>query len=235
MRSHARGPLPSAPASRRRPSRRSSTTCPCPCSRSPDRRRCAWSTPMPRCAGRHPAPRPGEELASAVPAFVGDPGLGVLREAFTGAGGAVEFEHPAWDGDPRRRARSAVFRLPAEPDSWPLVALLGLGGEGQQAVRTELAALRRELEDLRRREERHSRWLDGVAALAAGFQREPGPRVVEDGLDVVIRQTNAVDGGLARYVSGRLELPGTRRGLLGRSSLTVAAHPDVAAALRDAQ
>jgi hypothetical protein len=181
------------------------------------------------------APRPGEDLAAAVPAFHDHPAVGVLTGLFSGDGRARECEHPAWDGDPRRMVRSAVFRLPAEPDALPLVALVGLGGADEDAAREELAAARRELEDLRRRAERHSRWLDGLAALAAAFQRDPGLSVVEDGLDVVVRQTNAVDVGLARHVSGRLELPGSRRRLLAASFVTVAAHPELARALRDAE
>jgi hypothetical protein len=181
------------------------------------------------------APRPGEDLAAAVPAFHDHPAVAVLAGLFTGDAAPGECEHPAWGGDPRRTLRSALFRLPAEPDARPLVALVGLGGADEDAARSELAAARRELEDLRRREERHSRWLDGLAALAAAFQRDPGLTVVEDALDVVVRQTNAVDVGLARHVSGRLELPGSRRRLLSGSSVTVAAHPELARALRDAE
>lgn len=181
------------------------------------------------------APRPGEELASAVPAFHDDAALAAFAGVLTGTGDGVEVQHPAWDGDPRRRVRSAAFRLPAEPDARPLVAVVGLGGAGEAAARAELAALRREHDDLRRHEARHERWLDGLAALAAGFQRDPGPQVVDDGLDVVLRQTNAVDAALARYASGRLELPASRRGLVADAALTVAAHPDLARAMRDAE
>jgi DNA-binding transcriptional MerR regulator len=181
------------------------------------------------------APRPGEDLASAVPAFHDHPAVAQLEEAFAADAVPGECEHPAWDGDPRRTLRSAVFRLPAEPDAHPLVALVGLGGADEDAARSALAALRREHDDLRHRAQRHSRWLDGLAALGSAFQREPGPAVVDDALDVVVRQTNAVDIGLARHVSGRLELGGTRRGLLASASVTVAAHPDVARALRDAE
>jgi hypothetical protein len=182
------------------------------------------------------APRPGEDLAAAVPAFHDHPALGVIASTLVGDGAPGECEHPAWDGHPRRTLRSAVFRLAPEPDARPVVALLGLGGEGEGAARAALAALRREHEDLRRREARHSRWLDGLAALAAAFQHDPGTAVVDDGLDTVIRQTNAVDAGLARHAGGRLELPGSRRGLLGDGvALTVAAHPELARALRDAE
>ncbi|MBI5106365.1 MAG: GAF domain-containing protein [Solirubrobacterales bacterium] len=50
---------------------------------------------------------------------------------------------------------------------------------------------------------------------------------------MLIRQTQAVDGGLAGYVSGRLALRGSRRGLLDSQMLLVAAHPEVGRALRD--
>jgi hypothetical protein len=113
-----------------------------------------------------------------------------------------EAEHPAWGGDARQVARSALFRLPSEPDARPLVAMVGLEGEGERAARGALAELQREVEDLRRRDERHTRWLDALALVAEEFRREPGRVAVDNGLDVVLRHTNALDGAVAFYVSG---------------------------------
>ena len=42
-----------------------------------------------------------------------------------------------------------------------------------------------------------------------------------------------MDAGLASYVSGRLALHGTRRGVLEATALTVAAYPQIGRALRD--
>ena len=64
---------------------------------------------------------------------------------------------------------------------------------------------------------------------------EPGPGLVERGLELVVRQINAVDGAIAAYVSGRLDLPRSRRGLLPGTELTVAAWPELARCLRDAE
>jgi MerR family transcriptional regulator, light-induced transcriptional regulator len=179
-------------------------------------------------------PRPGDELAVALPAFHGSEPLALLQALFAAEPGPVECVHPAWDGRPGASARSVAFRVPAgEPGQRPLVAMVGLEGEGERAAREALGAARRELEDLRRREERHTRWLDALAALAHEFQHEPGPGVVANGLDVVIRQTNAVDGALATHVAGQLVVPRSRRGLLDVSVLTVAGHPELARTLRD--
>jgi hypothetical protein len=181
------------------------------------------------------APRAGEELAVALPPFGSSPAVSVLRHLFATDGAPAEIEHPSWDGHPRRTARSVAFRLPVEPGERPLVALVGLEGDGERAARAALAEQGRELERLRRRDERHTRWLDAIATLAGEFQREPGPAVIDNGLDVVIRRVNAVDGALARYLTGQLVLPGSRRGLLDPAVLTVAAHPDLARGLRDAE
>ena len=120
------------------------------------------------------APRPGEELTTALPAFYDSPCVLALQQLFATAGGPTEAEHPAWGGDARQAARSALFRLPSEPDARPLVAMVGLEGEGERVARAALAELQREVEELRRRDERHTRWLDALALLAEEFRREPG-------------------------------------------------------------
>jgi GAF domain-containing protein len=130
-------------------------------------------------------------------------------------------------------ARSLVYRLPAEPGHGPVVAVVGVETRGEREARTALAAAEAELARLRHSSERHDRWLDALGGLAAVFQHEPGPDVIASALDILIRQTQAVDVGLATYVSGRLALHGTRRGALGATALTVAAHPQVGRALRD--
>jgi GAF domain-containing protein len=130
-------------------------------------------------------------------------------------------------------ARSIVYRLAGAPGEAPLVAIVGVETRGEHEARTALATAKTELAHLRRHSERHDRWLDALGELAAEFQHEPGPDVVASGLDILIRQTGAVDIGLASYVSGRLVLPGTRRGVLEATALTVAAYPQIGRALRD--
>jgi hypothetical protein len=112
--------------------------------------------------------------------------------------------------------------------------MIGLEGEGERVARSTLADLQRELDELRRHDERQTRWLDAVAMLAEEFRREPGRAAVDNGLDVVVRHTKAVDGAVAFYVSGQLVVPASRRGLLETSSVTVSAHPELARCMRDA-
>jgi DNA-binding transcriptional MerR regulator len=181
------------------------------------------------------APRPGEELATALPAFQDSPSVLALQQLFATAGDPTETEHPAWDGAARRTMRSALFRLPSEPEARPLVAMVGLEGEGERVARTTIANLEREIEDVRRRDERHSRWLDAIATLAAEFRHEPGRAAVDNGLDAIVRHTHAIDGAIAFYISGQLMLPSSRRGLLESAPVTVSAYPELARCLRDAE
>ena len=179
------------------------------------------------------APRPGEELTTALPAFNDSECVRALQQLFATAGGPTEAEHPAWDGRSRQSARSAIFRLPSEPGARPLVAMIGLEGEGERVARSTLADLQRELDALRRHDERQTRWLDALAMVSEEFRREPGRAAVDNGLDVVIRHTNAVDGAVAFYVSGQLVVPSSRRGVLESSPVTVSAHPELARCMRD--
>jgi DNA-binding transcriptional MerR regulator len=181
------------------------------------------------------APRPGEELQTALPAFHDSPSVLALQQLFATAGGPTETEHPAWDGGARHTMRSALFRLPSEPEARPLVAMIGLEGKGERVARATIATLEREIEDLRRRDERHSRWLDAIAMLAAEFRHEPGRAAVDNGLDAIIRHTHAIDGAIAFYLSGQLMLPSSRRGLLASAPITVSAYPEIARCLRDAE
>jgi hypothetical protein len=181
------------------------------------------------------APMPGEILPTIAAHRTGD----IIREHFAGPLPRAEVEHPPWGGSVAGpgsaaiTARSIVYRLATAPDQTPLVAIIGVETRGEHEARTALATAKAELAQLRRRSERHDRWLDALGELAAEFQHEPGPDVVASGLDVLIRQTGAVDIGLASYVSGRLALHGTRRGVLEATALTVAAYPQLGRALRD--
>jgi hypothetical protein len=177
-------------------------------------------------------PRAGAELAGVAGDHAGD----ALREHFTRDRPPAEIEHPAWGTDGAGPAvRSVLYRLPVEPGQRPLVAVVGVETHGERDARAALAGATAELAALRRRSERHDRWLDGLAAIAAAFQHEPGSDVIGAALDVLVRQTRAVDVGLASHLSGRLALHGSRRGALRACALTVAAHPELGRALRDAE
>ncbi len=181
------------------------------------------------------APAPGEVLPTIAAHRTGE----IIRERFTGLLAHAEVEHPPWGGSVAGpgsaaiTARSIVYRLATDPGETPLVAIVGVETRGEHEARTALATAEAELAQLRQRAERHDRWLDALGELAAEFQHEPGPDVVASGLDILIRQTGAVDVGLASSVSGRLALHGTRRGVVQATALTVAAYPQIGRALRD--
>jgi transcriptional regulator with GAF, ATPase, and Fis domain len=112
--------------------------------------------------------------------------------------------------------------------------MLGLEGDGERAARASLAAQRRELEELRHRHARHTRWLEGLALLAGAIQQQSDPgAAITESLDVLVRQTLAVDAALAEHAAGRLVLEQSHRGTLVPSTVTVAAHPQLARMLRD--
>src|SRR4051794_2139103 len=191
--------------------------------------RLEWANAALRCIDG--APHAGAELDG-----LGPRAAVALREHFTRDVGAGEIEHAAWGaGAETATGRSLLYRLPVAPGQQPVVALVGLETRGEREARAALVGAQAELAALRRRSERHDRWLDALDALADQFQHEPGPDVIGAALDVLVRQTRAIDAGLASYLSGRLALHGSRRGALGACALTVAAHPDVGRALRDAE
>lgn len=143
-------------------------------------------------------------------------------------------EHERWDGLPGD-ARSVAFRLPVQPGQPPLVAMVGIEADRERALARSVAALQRDLDKLRERDERHVRWMEAIARLAAEFQVEASTAARDSALDTLVRQLNATDAALATYLSGQLAVASSRRGSLGPAMITVTAHPDVAAALRDAQ
>jgi DNA-binding transcriptional MerR regulator len=142
--------------------------------------------------------------------------------------------HPRWDGLPGD-ARSVAFRLPVQPGQPPLVAMVGIEADRERDLARSVAALHQELEELRERDERHVRWIEAIARLAAEFQVEASTAARDSALDTLVRQLNATDAALATYLSGQLAVASSRRGSLGPAMITVTAHPAVAAALRDAQ
>jgi hypothetical protein len=199
----------------------------------PEPLRLAWGNAALRAV--EGAPAPGELLPAAAAGRTG----AVLREHFVGDLPAAEIEHPPWGGSVvgagsrALTARSMIYRLPVDPGQRPIVAVVGVETRGEHEARVALAGAEAELSRLRLSSDRHDRWLDALGGLAAEFQHEPGPDVIASALDILIRQTQAVDVGLASYISGRLALEGTRRGALGQAALTVAAHPQVGRVLRD--
>jgi predicted DNA-binding transcriptional regulator AlpA len=162
-----------------------------------------------------------------------------MRQHFARDLPATEIGHPPWGGNVAGPgsaaiiARSVLYRLTVAPGESPLLAVVGIESRGEHAARVALAEAEAELAVIGPRAERHDRWLDALDGLATGFQREDGPELLAAALDLLIRQTRAIDVGLASYLSGRVALHGTRRGVLAATALTVAAHPQLGQALRD--
>jgi MerR family transcriptional regulator, light-induced transcriptional regulator len=175
----------------------------------------------------------GIELGRLAQALAAGPCGDALHTLFAGARDELVCEHPRWDGG-RGESRSIAFRLPAAAADEPLVAIVGIEAEREQALASEVDALRREVGALRQRDERHSRWMEAIARLSAELQVEAGAGTRDSALDTLVRQLNATDAALATYLSGQLAVASSRRGSLGPAMLTVAAHPAVARALRDA-
>ncbi len=158
------------------------------------------------------------------------------------AHGAAARPRPSTPRGTATRARPRARRstaCPSEPDARPLVAMVGARGRGRaRRARARWPSCSASSTELRRRDERHTRWLDALAAAAPSeFRREPGPRRIDTASTCVIRQTNA---------RRRRRSPSTSRGQLVAAALaprrarvqrrvTVAAHPELARCLRDAE
>jgi MerR family transcriptional regulator, light-induced transcriptional regulator len=183
-----------------------------------------------RLAGVSGAGSERETLARALAA--GECGA-TLRTLFAGGHEDLVCTHPSWDGGDGE-GRSIAFRLPASADERPLIAMAGMEADRERALATQVDALQREVDALRGRDERHVRWMEAIARLSAELQIEAGAATRDSALDTLVRQLNATDAALAVYLSGQLAVASSRRGSLGPGMLTVAGHPAVARALRDA-
>ncbi len=178
-------------------------------------------------------PVAGEELVATCPALDGTRLVALLQEHFARELPPTEVAHPAWLGDGDAEVRSVVLRLPADPGARPLVALVGLQTATEHEALVALVEQEEELAELRRRTERHERWLDALAGLAVELRDEPAADVAGRAVEIVMRQTRAVDAALALYVGGELDLGRGRRGALGPGRMVVAGDADLAVALRD--
>lgn len=177
------------------------------------------------------APSPGAELDS-LEALAGEPCLQRLRELFSGHRTAMKLDLPpsAIAG----MARALAYRLPVRSGERPLVALAATEAGPARAARADAAAMEHELLTLRGRDERHARWLRGAEAIALAFQLDPGPTVLDQACDMLVRHLPALDAVVAASVAGHLQAPRSRRGLLEPAMVTVAGHPELARHLREA-
>jgi DNA-binding transcriptional MerR regulator len=179
------------------------------------------------------APPLGAEAVEAIPWFAGSELEQAVEALFAGAEEAVEVAHPAWTGSAEQRAHSIAYRLPPAPGRPPLVAIATLDRARDREARRELAELERFHEDVVRRAELRERWLATAAALAQLFRDEGASNLLRGSADALVRRLGAIDAGVAVYMGGELAVGSSSRTLLGPRMVTVTAHEELAAMLRD--
>jgi hypothetical protein len=167
----------------------------------------------------------------ALPWFPGSDLERTLRTLFAGAAESLECTHPSWLGEDVVE-RSIAYRVPAAAGEPPVVALVGIDRDEERRARRDVGQLQLELTRVRVRDQRRQRWLALAATLAQRFQRDAGEDLVGATVDTLVRRLGAVDAGVALYVTGQLALRTTSRGLLGRHTVTVTRHDDLAALMQ---
>jgi hypothetical protein len=187
----------------------------------------------PALAERIGSPAPGTELADVATWLTGSECELALRAVFAGSTPVSECIHPAWSGFSKETARSLLYVLPVEPGRAPLVAMVELGAPDERDLRSDLAELEAERDRLRTLVDRRDRWVVATAELAALFQRENGSALLQATAATIVRRLPPIDAGVAIYMGGELALGSSTRGLLGPCMVTVTAHADIAAVLRN--
>jgi hypothetical protein len=187
----------------------------------------------PALAERLGSPSAGSELADAAPWLEGSDFASALDALFAGSITVNECVHPAWSGLATETARSLLYVLPVEPGQAPLVAMVELDVPDERDLRSELAELRAERDRLRTQVDARERWVVATAELAALFQRESGSALLQATAETIVRRLPPIDAGVAVYMGGELALGSSTRGLLGPCMVTVTAHADIAAVLRN--
>lgn len=187
----------------------------------------------PALADRLGSPAPGTELRSVAPWLPGSECEAALLALFAGTTRMSECIHPAWSGFSTETARSLSYVLPVEPGRSPLVAMVELDAPDERDLRAELAELEADRDRLRTVVERRDRWVLATAELASLFQRETGPALLQATADTIVRRLPPIDTGIAIYMGGELALGTSTRGMLGPAMVTVTAHADIAAVLRN--
>ncbi|HWC86052.1 MAG TPA: MerR family transcriptional regulator [Solirubrobacteraceae bacterium] len=175
----------------------------------------------------------GTELAAVAPWMAGSVCGAALDALFAGATGMRDCLHPAWSGFATETARSLLYPLPVEPGRAPLVAMVELDAPDERDLRSELAALKADRDRLHDLVDARDRWVIATSELAELFQRETGPALLQATAETIVRRLPPMDAGVAVYMGGELALGSSTRGLLGPCMVTVTAHADIAAVLRN--
>lgn len=184
-------------------------------------------------ADRLGSPAPGTVLGGVAPWLAGSECEEALLALFAGTTRQRECVHPAWSGFSTQTSRSLLYTLPVEPGRAPLVAMVELAAVDERDLRTELAELRSDRDRLRTLTDRRDRWVVATSELAALFQRETGPTLLQATAETIVRRLPPIDAGIAIYMGGELALGSSTRGLLGPAMVTVTAYADIAAVLRN--
>jgi DNA-binding transcriptional MerR regulator len=187
----------------------------------------------PALSGRPGAPTGGAVLMETLSWFAGSECEAALHALFTGSVRALECRHPAWSGDSAVTARSLLYRLPVEPGHAPLVAMVEVDAPYERDLRREVAELRADRARLEETIARRDRWVLATSELAALFQRESGTALLQATAETIVRRLPPIDAGVAIYMGGELALGSSTRGMLGPCMVTVTAHADIAAVLRN--
>jgi hypothetical protein len=183
-----------------------------------------------------PTPAPEGELASAAPWLPGSPLEQALERLFATDARSARCAHPPFGGAPGELVESLLYRVPAGGDGEDeLVAIAQLERPAQdgRGDGTELADLRERAGVVEQRLALHDRWMVAVAELAALYQRDSGPALLQATADTIVRRLPPIDAGIGVYMGGELALGSSSRGMLGPRMVTVTAHADLAQVLRE--
>ena len=175
----------------------------------------------------------GTELADAAPWLAGSECESALHALFAGSIRTCECVHPAWSGVVTETARSLLYTLPVEPGRAPLVVMVEVDAPDERDLRSEIAELRIDRDRLRTLVDARDRWVVATSELAALFQRDTGSPLLQATAETIVRRLPPIDAGVAIYMGGELALGSSTRGMLGPCMVTVTAHADIAAVLRN--
>jgi DNA-binding transcriptional MerR regulator len=181
------------------------------------------------------APAAGESVLELAPWFEGSRGHRDLLEVFAGPHTAVAIEHPDWTAGMQTVAESLAYRVPAAAGASPLVALIGLDTDRERTIRAELRNLQHERDGLAERLDDIERWSVAAQAVVSCLTDNAGAPALADAAAALVRPLGAIDVAIAPYMSGQLVVGSSTRRLLGPDMVTVSAHDELVAALRDGE
>jgi DNA-binding transcriptional MerR regulator len=153
-----------------------------------------------------------------------------LAPAFAARSGA-ELEHPPWD---EQGTGPPALAVPLEgQDGGALLALYDCETPEANAERLDAERLATDLERARGQLEDAGDALALCTEVGVILRERGGVDAIVASTDLLLRRLGAADAALAPYMGGQIVIGRSARGSLGPEMITVAAHPQLAAALRD--